>query len=100
MNKAAAEKAYQDRPIPGAAMGAGQAGVQGVASGGTQAFSPLRNRLDGDVQNLASQLDRSVRAKIILERHPEFEEFIELLGLIRVDLRFRPLQSARALVTE
>lgn len=74
--------------------------VAGKAYAETAPFSPLRARLQSDMENLAGQHQRSFRANQILEAHPEFEELIELLGLIRVDIRFRPVQAQRALVTE
>lgn len=61
---------------------------------------PIMDRLNSDIENLGEQIERSLRARNILERHPEFSEFIELLGLIRVPLRVTPVQSGRALVTE
>ena len=63
-------------------------------------YSPLRSRLHNDIENLSTQNYRSQRALDILAAHPEFEEFIELLGLIRVPIRFLPLQAERALVME
>lgn len=63
-------------------------------------LSPLHARLRSDIENLEGQQQRSFRALQILSAHPEFEEFIELLGLIRVDIRFRPIHSDRALVIE
>lgn len=65
-----------------------------------RAAQPIMDRLTNDIVNLGEQLERSHRARNILERHPEFAEFIELLGLIRVPLRVTPVQSGRALVTE
>lgn len=66
----------------------------------TEPLSPLHARLRSDIENLESQSQRSFRALQILSAHPEFEEFIELLGLIRVDIRVRPIQAERALVIE
>lgn len=66
----------------------------------TAPVSPLRERLHSDIANLSSQLVRSHRATQILAAHPEFEQFIELLGLIRVPIRSTPISSERALVIE
>lgn len=81
--------------------GAGSvAGKLSAAPGGPSAYRPLYHRLYADEQNLSSQLDRTFRARMILERHPEFEELIELLGLVRVPMRVKPVQADRALVIE
>lgn len=62
------------------------------------AVGPIHSRLRSDIENLEGQIQRSWRAVQILSAHPEFELLIELLGLIRVDIRQRPIQAERALV--
>ncbi len=66
----------------------------------TERATPVRDRLYSDIISLNDQVCRSARAHDILKRHPEFEELIELLGLIRVSIRTAPLQSFRAAVIE
>ena len=75
--------------------------AQGTILGsGSTPMSNRTARLQYDAVNLSDQLQRTTRAADILRRHPEFEEFIELLGLIRVEIRQTPLQSEKALVLE
>lgn len=74
--------------------------VVGKQAQATYHRSQLVDRLLGDAKNLGDQQQRTQRALTILTRHPEFEELIELLGLIRVDIRMAPIFAEKALVLE
>ena len=76
-----------------------QAETQGKkCAEGPVAPSPLRERLMSDAANLEGQHYRTSRALQILNAHPEFEEFIELLKLIDVGIRVKPFSALQALV--
>lgn len=80
--KQQAEKASRDRP---ADMCATQ--TQAVSNVGC-ARVPLREQLEKRTYGLAEQHGRVTRALDILNRHPEFEEFLQLQELINSGLYF------------